>query len=162
MRDLKLRVCHTLQHRPFLQRVMVWSCFSWHWVGPLSVIVGTMNAAKYRMTLEGCLLQQVVEWYGEHQCIFQQDNAPCHTAASIRAFLAEPPFTVMEWPLLNRHVSHWESMGNNKSRCSRLDSCFKGGGYWSFTRSLSIWQSASIMQSISWINAKTYQSPDSS
>ena len=30
--------------------------------------------------------------------VFMQDNAPCHTAKSVKTFLSEKDVTVMEWP----------------------------------------------------------------
>ena len=30
--------------------------------------------------------------------VFMQDNAPCHTAKSVKTFLSEEDVTVMEWP----------------------------------------------------------------
>ena len=35
---------------------------------------------------------------GNGNCIFQQDNAPIHTAAATRAFLQARAVTVLDWP----------------------------------------------------------------
>jgi transposase len=44
--------------------------------------------------------------------VYQHDNAPCHTARSIRAFLAEQNMQVLDWPPQSPDLSPIEWMWN--------------------------------------------------
>lgn len=90
---------HTTSHRPFLQRIMIWSCISRHGAGPLVVVDGNMNATKYVNIMQQHLLPQIVAWYGAvANCGYQQDNAPCHKAAIATRFLAQNRIPIVPWP----------------------------------------------------------------
>jgi hypothetical protein len=101
---------HTVSHRPFLKHVMVWACFSALGTGPLSIITGTMNAAKYRSTLEDYLTPQLYAWFPNGAGVFQQDNAPCHEAHSITQFLNENGIRVLTWPPYSPDLSPIENL----------------------------------------------------
>jgi hypothetical protein len=77
---------------------MVWGCFGFQGTGPLSVIQGTMNGIKYMDTLNQHLLPQLNQWHPEGGGIFQQNNAPCHKAASVMQMLANAGVQVLSWP----------------------------------------------------------------
>lgn len=62
---------------------MVWSCFPWFGKGDLVSTDTTMNAVRYTEVLEEALLLMMVEHY-PNGSIFQQDNAPVHTAMVIK------------------------------------------------------------------------------
>jgi hypothetical protein len=89
---------------------MVWGCFSYYGVGELAVINGTMRAANYKDTLTNYLLPAIGHWYGDGDCTFQQDNAPCHKADSVTQFLQEYNFQVMEWPPYSPDISPIENL----------------------------------------------------
>lgn len=97
-RGARILAAHTSQHRPFLQRVMVWGCFGYLGTGPLSVISGTMNATKYMATLNEHLIPLFNSWYPSGSGMFQHDNAPCHKARSVKAMLENAGVEVMSWP----------------------------------------------------------------
>jgi hypothetical protein len=83
------------------QSVMVWGCMSAQSVGRMMIVDGTLNARKYidnilvpRMlpSVPGCFPnegQQV-------QFIFQQDNAPCHTAKVVKAWFQQNNVEVLD------------------------------------------------------------------
>lgn len=101
---------HTSQHRPFLQRVMVWSCFSHAGPGPLVPVDGTLRQGGYLTILQQHLRPQLEEWYGVEPCIFQQDNAPCHKSKVITDFMRTQPYQVMEWPPYSIDLSPIENL----------------------------------------------------
>ena len=50
---------HTAQHKPYLQKFMVWGCFSHAGPGPLVLVEGTMRQANYFGVLQQHLIPQV-------------------------------------------------------------------------------------------------------
>jgi hypothetical protein len=62
---------------------LVWGCMSRSDVGRLHIIRGTLKAEKYQETiLKQKLLPSIEDLFPENssRCIFQEDNAPYHTA----------------------------------------------------------------------------------
>jgi hypothetical protein len=78
--------------------VMVWGCSSGvvsHgglYFLPKNV---TMNVERYEEVLENHLLQFMAIHGATH---FLQDGAPCHASKRIKAYLANKPFEVVDWP----------------------------------------------------------------
>ena len=66
--------------------VMIWGCFSMKGPGRLEVCEGKMTADKYLKVLEKRMLPSARDLYGveNKEWIFQQDNAPCHTAKKVK------------------------------------------------------------------------------
>ena len=69
--------------------VMVWGCIGPDGVGNLAFCEGTINAQCYVKVLRENLTESARKIYGNenHPFIFQQDNAPCHTAKVTAKFL---------------------------------------------------------------------------
>lgn len=88
---------HTASHRPFIQKVMFWGCVSQHGRGPLVVIDGTVTAAKYEAILQEHYIPYLQTLDGD-EWVFQQDNAPAHTARRVQQFLQGQGITVLDWP----------------------------------------------------------------
>jgi Transposase len=77
--------------------VMVWACFSGRGgLGPLVELRGRINAAKYKNLLEQNLLPFIKEH--ENRYVFQDDNAPIHTAKLIKKWMEETGIVHMKWP----------------------------------------------------------------
>ena len=79
--------------------IMVWSCIGYNGVGLVTRFNENINASLYKEVLEDEMMSSVTRcvddtglWY------FQQDNAPCHTARSIKTWFQENGISVMEWP----------------------------------------------------------------
>lgn len=89
-------VLQTVKHPP---SVMVWSCISAEGPGPLYFCQGTMNQHQYKDVLENVLLPYMNDLdpnEGPHT--FMHDNAPCHTAKSIKLFFETVAMPVLPWP----------------------------------------------------------------
>ena len=96
---MTITAAHTAAHRPFLQRVLFWGCFSDDGgQGPLVFINGTMNSERYKQTLGEHLRPYQAEHFPNRDDIFQQDNAPCHQSRSSVAFLQQNGITTLPWP----------------------------------------------------------------
>ncbi|CAK9796081.1 Transposable element Tc1 transposase [Anthophora plagiata] len=81
--------------------VMVWGSMATHGVGRLAIIEGNINAKMYqKAVLEAKLWPTIRDLFeGDPQkCIFQQDNAPCHTAKSCMRWFSDHHITVLPWP----------------------------------------------------------------
>ena len=79
---------------------MVWGCFAGAHQGPLVSFRGVNTAVTYIATLRDNLLPfiETMPLDIKHDFIFQQDNAPIHTARIAKAWFVEQAFKVMEWP----------------------------------------------------------------
>lgn len=64
--------------------VMVWGCFCGHGLGQLAIIEHRATADSYLEILENHLKPSILELFSENgNFIFQQDNAPIHTAKKV-------------------------------------------------------------------------------
>jgi predicted ATPase len=100
---------------------MVWGMFSWHSLGALIVVEGTMVQHKYVSVLEDhvYLYMRIVLHQGAG--IYQQDNARRHTVRSARAWLEEhqDEFTVLPWPANSPTLNPIENLWNHLDRVVR-------------------------------------------
>ena len=80
--------------------VMFWGCFSKHGTGPLVSIQGSMNSAEYISVLTEELIPEFIRAKNAIPGTWRlmQDNAPCHTANSVKAFLRQRRVELIEWP----------------------------------------------------------------
>ncbi|GFV80652.1 transposable element Tcb2 transposase [Trichonephila clavipes] len=74
-----------------------------------------MRQDQYKDVLQNRLIPQLEEWFSKREpYIFMQDGAPCHTARSIKAFLAEQNIPLLDWPGnspdMNTTENVWELM----------------------------------------------------
>ena len=112
--------------------LMVWGCMSGLGVGQLYRCEGTMRQDQYLKVLRIHMLPSVRTLYGEeHSCIFQHDNAPCHKARRVTAFLGRSGVEVMHWPAqspdLNPIEHLWEVLFRKvqNSKPSNLDALWQ-------------------------------------
>lgn len=77
--------------------VMVWGCFCKDRLGPLIWVEGNINATKYKQILRAHLLPYL-QGLGNETYIFQDDNAPCHTARPVRTWKESQSINSIEWP----------------------------------------------------------------
>lgn len=108
--DERPSCAHTAQHRPFLQRVMVWGCFSYEGPGKLTLVEGNLKQDGYLSILQQHLVPQIQDWFDEEPCFFQQDNAPCHKSARVMHFLRQQQFQVLDWPPFSPDLSPIENL----------------------------------------------------
>jgi hypothetical protein len=57
-------------------------CFSWNGFGLLIILHGNINAERYKDILTCCILSTVEDQFGDDNCLYQHDNAPCHKSRS--------------------------------------------------------------------------------
>lgn len=91
--------------------VMVWGCMTAAGVGRLTCVDGTINAAKYCDILRENMLPSARDHFRRGQnYIFQQDNAPCHTANATKAWFRTNRVHVMEWPAQSPDMNPIENL----------------------------------------------------
>lgn len=80
-------------------QIHVWGFISWHGMGPLRLVNGNLDAQRYQAEIIPDI-QQICSPLGpdRKKLIFQQDNAPAHSARSTRNFLAQKGVTLLDWP----------------------------------------------------------------
>ncbi|GFY26633.1 uncharacterized protein TNCV_2879611 [Trichonephila clavipes] len=80
-------------------KIRIWSVISGQGTGRLDVVKGMMRQDQYKDVLQNRLIPQLEEWFPNGESyIFMQDEAPCHTALSIKAFLAVQNILLLDWP----------------------------------------------------------------
>ncbi|GFX81619.1 transposable element Tcb1 transposase [Trichonephila clavipes] len=101
--------------------IMVWGMFSWHSLGSLIIVEGTMDQYKYASVLADHVHTYMRIVFPQDDGIFQQDNARCHTAASVRAWFEEhqDEFTVLPWPANSPELNPIENLWDHLDRVVR-------------------------------------------
>ncbi|GFT90117.1 uncharacterized protein TNCV_3720961 [Trichonephila clavipes] len=77
---------------------MVWGCMSFHGVGRLHIVSGTVEVMDYIEILQNKLLPTARYLLGNQCRIFQDDNAPCHRAKVVKKWLEDHTVNRMNWP----------------------------------------------------------------
>ena len=80
------------------QKVMVWGCMSFLGTGRLHICEENMQKEQYLEVLRERLIPQANQWYPGSNFIFQQDNAPAHTAKIVTQFFLNNNINLIQWP----------------------------------------------------------------
>ena len=79
--------------------LMMWGCFSGKGLGPLVKVEGKMDRFDYIWILETHLLPLISRDFGGKGYLFQDDNAPIHTAKDVNEWVAEKKIKILpNWP----------------------------------------------------------------
>lgn len=81
--------------------IMLWGCMASAGIGESFICEGKMNSAKYISMLSSTLSPSMDKIFGNSRretIIFQQDNAPCHTARESLRWFRENCIEVLPWP----------------------------------------------------------------
>ena len=79
--------------------VMMWGCFLGKGIGPLVKVDGKMNHRDYIQILETHLLPFINNNHNGRGYLFQDDNAPVHTAKNVKKWIKTKKVKILEnWP----------------------------------------------------------------
>ena len=67
-------------------------------VGIFKLFQGKLNSQSYIEILDDYLLPSIDLLQENQPLIFQQDNAPCHTAHKVKEWFKDNSIKQMEWP----------------------------------------------------------------
>ena len=79
---------------------MFWSCFSWFGLRPIISLIGSVTGKTYREILETYAVPTLKEQSRKvkKKLVFQEDNAPVHTAKIAQDFLLSSKVERLSWP----------------------------------------------------------------
>jgi transposase len=89
---------------------MVWACFSWINLGPLVLIRGSITGKVHSETLRDYAIPTLKKFFPHGDGIFQEDNAPVHTAKIARAVLTKNNITLLPWPAYSPDLNLIENL----------------------------------------------------
>ena len=89
--------------------IMVWGAISTNGKLPLVIMNRKFNAARYVQILdEACLFEEGSRLCGQ-DFVFQQDNAPIHTARATTEYFHAMGINVLPWPARSSDVNPIEN-----------------------------------------------------
>ena len=106
----KLSRKHVVPTEKFSKKVMFWGCFSYHGLGVLRRVVGSMNQESYLGVLRDALPVARESFFCGQRFVFQQDNARCHTTASVTAWISRNDIELMGWPAQSPDINPIENL----------------------------------------------------
>jgi len=92
------------------QGVMVWGCFTKYNLGPLVKLDGKVTAVVYIDILKNYLLPFLDDLDDQENYLFQEDNAPIHTARIVKSWKEENEVDSIPWPAQSPDLNPIENL----------------------------------------------------
>lgn len=113
--DLRKEENFLTKHHSREGGVMVWGAVSFYGSGDLSFPTGKMTAATYKGILEDAF-PRFNDTFGPLPWIYQQDNAPIHTANIIKTWISQQNVELLPWPPYSPDLNIMENVWGWLSR----------------------------------------------
>jgi hypothetical protein len=78
--------------------ITVWECFSWNGLGPLVILHGNLNVEGYKDILTHYILSTAEDQFGDDDCLYEHDSAPCRKARSLREWFVDSEVPGIDCP----------------------------------------------------------------
>lgn len=95
---------------------MVWGCFTYSGLGPLVRLEGRINAVAYIDVLDNHLLGFIDDLGDEEEYLFQEDNAPIHTARVATEWKRDNDIETLPWPAQSPDMNPIENLWDELER----------------------------------------------
>ena len=87
----------------------IWACMNNEGICCFKLFDGRLDSQRYLGILDNNLMPSIDIFQKDMGTIFQQDNAPCHTAKIIcKQWFKEKNIKIMSWPIKSRSTLHRE------------------------------------------------------
>uniref|UniRef100_A0A8C5I7Z6 Tc1-like transposase DDE domain-containing protein n=1 Tax=Gouania willdenowi TaxID=441366 RepID=A0A8C5I7Z6_GOUWI len=90
----------------FPQSLTIWGCMSGKGTGEMAVITSSINAQVYVDMLDTFLIPSIERMFGDDDIVYQDDNASCHRAKTVKTFLEERRIEKVGAGLMKSTVCH--------------------------------------------------------
>ena len=91
---------------------MIWGAFGYKGTTCFQQIMGRLNAQGYCNLLRSCHLKNAEKRICGESWLFQQDNAPIHSAKCTTCFLKDNKINVLQWLSLSQDLNPIEMSGD--------------------------------------------------
>src|SRR5687767_2377637 len=97
-------------HRQAQPKTDVWGCFSYHGLGSLVALEGSVNGAVHAKTLRKHAFPTLRKVFPQGDGIFQEDNAPPHRSKVAAAAREDSGAQILTWPAQSPDLNPIENL----------------------------------------------------